>query len=86
MVQLVKYIRYNNVYQPIVLLLEELKKLGENTSARRSIYRELLFLSFVAMGRENIDQGMGQGQIFLGTNSYHLIWVPGNAGLMPPVD
>ncbi|XP_038076059.1 C-myc promoter-binding protein-like [Patiria miniata] len=56
MVQLVKYIRYNNVYQPIVLLLEELKKLGDNTAGRRSIYRELLFLSFVAMGRENIDQ------------------------------
>ncbi|XP_033633840.1 C-myc promoter-binding protein-like isoform X2 [Asterias rubens] len=55
MVQLVKYIRYNNVYQPIVLLLEELKKLGEDQSGRRSIYRELLFLSFVAMGRENID-------------------------------
>ena len=58
MLQLVKYIRYNNVYQPIVLLLEELKKLGTDTSARRSIYRELLFLSFVAMGRENIDHGM----------------------------
>uniref|UniRef100_A0A669BZN5 DENN domain containing 4C n=1 Tax=Oreochromis niloticus TaxID=8128 RepID=A0A669BZN5_ORENI len=43
---IVRNIQTNDVYGPINLLIREIK---------RSVYREILFLSLVALGRENID-------------------------------
>ncbi|KAL4640325.1 DENN domain-containing protein 4C [Arapaima gigas] len=47
-------IQANNVTEPIELLLQEVNKDPE-LKHQRSIYREILFLSLVALGRENID-------------------------------
>ncbi|XP_076828543.1 DENN domain-containing protein 4C [Brachyhypopomus gauderio] len=51
---IVRSIQTNDVYGPINLLLREIKKRPEG-KRQRSIYREILFLSLVALGRENID-------------------------------
>lgn len=57
MLQIVKCIRYDNVHIPITMLLDEYKRLGVEKCERRGIYHDLLFLTFTALGRENIDQG-----------------------------
>uniref|UniRef100_A0AAY3ZWX2 DENN/MADD domain containing 4C n=1 Tax=Denticeps clupeoides TaxID=299321 RepID=A0AAY3ZWX2_9TELE len=49
---IVRSIQTNDVYSPINLLLREIKRHPE---VKRSIYREILFLSLVSLGRENID-------------------------------
>ncbi|KAF5907052.1 DENN domain-containing protein 4C isoform X1, partial [Clarias magur] len=51
---IVRNIQTNNVYDPINLLLSEIKQHPE-VKRQRSIYRQILFLSLVALGRENID-------------------------------
>uniref|UniRef100_A0A8B9L070 DENN domain containing 4C n=1 Tax=Astyanax mexicanus TaxID=7994 RepID=A0A8B9L070_ASTMX len=51
---IVRSIQTNDVYGPINLLLREIKRHPE-LKRQRSIYREILFLSLVALGRENID-------------------------------
>lgn len=51
---IVRSIQTNDVYGPINLLLREIKRHPE-VKRQRSIYREILFLSLVALGRENID-------------------------------
>uniref|UniRef100_A0A673JQJ6 UDENN domain-containing protein n=1 Tax=Sinocyclocheilus rhinocerous TaxID=307959 RepID=A0A673JQJ6_9TELE len=51
---IVRSIQTNDVYGPINMLLREIKKRPE-VKRQRSIYREILFLSLVALGRENID-------------------------------
>uniref|UniRef100_A0A8C9VE89 DENN domain containing 4C n=1 Tax=Scleropages formosus TaxID=113540 RepID=A0A8C9VE89_SCLFO len=51
---IVRNIQSNDVTKPIELLLQEVKKHPE-AKRQRSIYREILFLSLVALGRENID-------------------------------
>ncbi|XP_068131115.1 C-myc promoter-binding protein isoform X2 [Hyperolius riggenbachi] len=51
---LVKSIKCNNVYGPMSQILESLQNSQKNMR-QRSLYRELLFLSLVALGRENID-------------------------------
>ncbi|KAM9312751.1 C-myc promoter-binding protein [Gastrophryne carolinensis] len=51
---LVKGIKNNNVYGPMSKILETLQHNQRNTR-QRSLYREILFLSLVALGRENID-------------------------------
>ncbi|XP_023676707.1 DENN domain-containing protein 4C-like isoform X2 [Paramormyrops kingsleyae] len=51
---IVRSIQTNDVYGPINLLLREIKRCP-NVKRQRSIYREILFLSLVALGRENID-------------------------------
>ncbi|XP_071480553.1 C-myc promoter-binding protein-like [Diadema antillarum] len=55
MLQIVKLIRYNNVFIPITMLLDEFQRQNIPIGSHRSIYRELLFLSFIALGRENVD-------------------------------
>ncbi|XP_020646037.3 DENN domain-containing protein 4C isoform X2 [Pogona vitticeps] len=45
-------IQHNDVIKPINLLLEKAKQDGKR---QRSFYREILFLSLVSLGRENID-------------------------------
>uniref|UniRef100_A0A8C5AK66 DENN domain-containing protein 4C n=1 Tax=Gadus morhua TaxID=8049 RepID=A0A8C5AK66_GADMO len=47
-------IQTNDVYGPMDLLIRELKR-RPRPNRQRSIYREILFLSLVALGRENID-------------------------------
>uniref|UniRef100_A0A3P9Q4E5 DENN domain containing 4C n=1 Tax=Poecilia reticulata TaxID=8081 RepID=A0A3P9Q4E5_POERE len=51
----VRNIQTNDVYGPINLLLREIKRRPDGVTRQRSIYREILFLSLVALGRENID-------------------------------
>ncbi|XP_074851074.1 DENN domain-containing protein 4C [Carettochelys insculpta] len=45
-------IQYNDVVKPINLLLQKIKP---DIKRQRSFYREILFLSLVSLGRENID-------------------------------
>ncbi|KAK2860551.1 hypothetical protein Q7C36_004717 [Tachysurus vachellii] len=51
---IVRNIQTNDVYGPINLLLREIKRHPE-VKRQRSIYRQILFLSLVSLGRENID-------------------------------
>ncbi|XP_063326196.1 DENN domain-containing protein 4C-like isoform X2 [Pelmatolapia mariae] len=52
---IVRNIQTNDVYGPINLLIREIKRRPEGFKRQRSVYREILFLSLVALGRENID-------------------------------
>ncbi|XP_060887886.1 DENN domain-containing protein 4C isoform X4 [Labrus mixtus] len=52
---IVRNIQTNDVYGPINLLIREIKRRPEGVKRQRSIYRDILFLSLVALGRENID-------------------------------
>ncbi|KAM6894658.1 DENN domain-containing protein 4C isoform 2-T2 [Lycodopsis pacificus] len=52
---IVRNIQTNDVYGPISLLIREIKQRPEGAKRQRSIYREILFLSLVALGKENID-------------------------------
>uniref|UniRef100_A0A3P8VJL9 DENN domain containing 4C n=1 Tax=Cynoglossus semilaevis TaxID=244447 RepID=A0A3P8VJL9_CYNSE len=52
---IVRNIQTNDVYGPINLLIREIKRLPEGVKRQRSVYRDILFLSLVALGRENID-------------------------------
>ncbi|XP_019514611.1 PREDICTED: DENN domain-containing protein 4C isoform X1 [Hipposideros armiger] len=45
-------IQHNDVLKPINLLLQQMKP---DKKRQRSLYREILFLSLVSLGRENID-------------------------------
>uniref|UniRef100_A0A4W3INZ3 DENN domain containing 4C n=1 Tax=Callorhinchus milii TaxID=7868 RepID=A0A4W3INZ3_CALMI len=51
---IVRSIQTNDVFGPICLLLREISKHPGNKQ-QRSMYREILFLSLVALGKENID-------------------------------
>ncbi|XP_069079005.1 C-myc promoter-binding protein isoform X2 [Pleurodeles waltl] len=51
---MVNSIQMNDVHQPMTQMLEILSK-SSNLKRQRSLYREILFLSLVALGRENID-------------------------------
>lgn len=51
---MVKSIKMNDVYGPMSQILETLNKCP-HFKRQRSLYREILFLSLVALGRENID-------------------------------
>ncbi|KAM4040053.1 C-myc promoter-binding protein isoform 1-T1 [Anomaloglossus baeobatrachus] len=51
---LVRSIKSNNVYVPMSQILESLQH-SPKSPRQRSLYREILFLSLVALGRENID-------------------------------
>ncbi|KAI5609538.1 DENN domain-containing protein 4C isoform X2 [Silurus asotus] len=51
---IVRNIQTNDVLAPITLLLREIKRHPE-VKRQRSIYRQIMFLSLVALGRENID-------------------------------
>uniref|UniRef100_A0A671YYK6 DENN domain containing 4C n=1 Tax=Sparus aurata TaxID=8175 RepID=A0A671YYK6_SPAAU len=52
---IVRNIQTNDVYGPINLLIREIKRRPEGVKRQRSIYRDILFLSLVALGKENID-------------------------------
>ncbi|KAG8440772.1 hypothetical protein GDO86_006491 [Hymenochirus boettgeri] len=51
---LVRSIKNNNVYGPMSQILAYVQQFPGKTR-QRSLYREILFLSLVALGRENID-------------------------------
>uniref|UniRef100_A0A5S6K7Z7 Ran-binding protein 9 n=1 Tax=Xenopus tropicalis TaxID=8364 RepID=A0A5S6K7Z7_XENTR len=51
---IVRSIKNNNVYGPVSQILDCIKQVPGRTR-QRSLYREILFLSLVALGRENID-------------------------------
>ncbi|KAM6119472.1 LOW QUALITY PROTEIN: C-myc promoter-binding protein [Pterocles gutturalis] len=51
---MVKSIKMNDVYGPMSQMLERLNK-WPHIKRQRSLYREILFLSLVALGRDNID-------------------------------
>ncbi|XP_053574510.1 C-myc promoter-binding protein isoform X2 [Bombina bombina] len=51
---LVKSIKMNNVYDPISQILDFMQRISE-CKRQRSLYREILFLTLVALGRDNID-------------------------------
>ncbi|XP_033023860.1 C-myc promoter-binding protein [Lacerta agilis] len=51
---MVKSIKMNDVYGPMSQILERLNKWPQ-MKRQRSLYREILFLSLVALGRDNID-------------------------------
>ncbi|XP_043575050.1 DENN domain-containing protein 4C isoform X1 [Chiloscyllium plagiosum] len=51
---IVRSIQTNDVFGPMCLILKESSKHPE-IKRQRSMYREILFLSLVALGRENID-------------------------------
>ncbi|XP_059352777.1 DENN domain-containing protein Crag-like isoform X2 [Daphnia carinata] len=57
--ELLRGIQYNDMLRPLKQISSELVKRKTKTgliARHHGIYRELLFLSFVAIGRENIDQ------------------------------
>uniref|UniRef100_A0A8C4S4X4 DENN domain containing 4C n=1 Tax=Erpetoichthys calabaricus TaxID=27687 RepID=A0A8C4S4X4_ERPCA len=51
---IVRSIQTNDVYTPINLLIREIKR-HPDVKRQRSVYREILFLSVVSLGKENID-------------------------------
>ncbi|KAG2466521.1 DEN4C protein, partial [Polypterus senegalus] len=51
---IVRSIQTNDVYTPINLLIREIKR-HPDIKRQRSVYREILFLSLVSLGKENID-------------------------------
>ncbi|KAL8197432.1 UNVERIFIED_CONTAM: C-myc promoter-binding protein [Gekko kuhli] len=51
---MVKSIKMNDVYGPMSQILDRLNKCPQ-IKRQRSLYREILFLSLVALGRDNID-------------------------------
>lgn len=60
MKQVVAGIEMNNMLTSLKTLVTERLKAGAVSGREKhsySIYRDLLFLSFVSLGRENIDQG-----------------------------
>ncbi|XP_078097285.1 C-myc promoter-binding protein isoform X2 [Mustelus asterias] len=51
---IVKSIQMNDIYKPISKILEALS-IQPHFKRQRSLYREILFLSLVALGKDNID-------------------------------
>ncbi|XP_029430957.1 C-myc promoter-binding protein isoform X2 [Rhinatrema bivittatum] len=54
LMSMVRSIKMNDVYGPMTQILETQSKLP-TCKRQRSLYRQILFLSLVALGRENID-------------------------------
>ncbi len=50
-------IEQNDLYNPIGLFIKESSKSIRRRIRRRSMYREILFLAIVALGREKISYG-----------------------------
>ncbi|XP_017269921.1 DENN domain-containing protein 4C isoform X2 [Kryptolebias marmoratus] len=70
----VRNIQTNDVFGPIMLLTREIRRRPAGVKRQRSIYREILFLSLVALGRENIDVEAFNREyrmVFKGLNSDH---------------
>lgn len=57
MYQIISSIQRSDMLNAIKQVMGGRRRLGQKRRFR-SMYREILFLSFVACGRENIDHGM----------------------------
>jgi hypothetical protein len=57
MYNIISSIQRNDVLTAIKLVVDNRRRLVGRKRRFRSLYREILFLSFVACGRENIDHG-----------------------------
>lgn len=55
--EMVACIEQNDLYNPIQLFIKESSKSIRRRLRRRSMYREILFLAIVALGREKISYG-----------------------------
>lgn len=55
--QIISNIQCNDVLSPIKILMSGRRRLRVYKKKFRSIYREILYLAFVACGRDNIDPG-----------------------------
>jgi hypothetical protein len=55
--EIVACIEQNDVYNPIRLFIKESSKSIRRRIRRRSMYREILFLAIVALGREKLSYG-----------------------------
>ncbi|XP_013793126.1 C-myc promoter-binding protein-like [Limulus polyphemus] len=55
MCHILKSIQCNDLLSPMSLLINERRKHQSGRRCYHSIYRSMLFLCFVALGRENID-------------------------------
>ena len=56
--QIITNIQCNDVLSPIKLVMNGRRRFRPRKSRFRSMYREILFLSFSSCGRENIDHGI----------------------------
>ncbi len=54
---IVDCIERNDLYNPIRLFIKESSKSIRRRMRRRSMYREILFLAIVALGREKLSYG-----------------------------
>ena len=55
--EIISCIEQNDLFNPIRLFIKESSKSIRRRSRRRSMYREILFLAIVALGREKISYG-----------------------------
>jgi len=55
--EIVACIEQNDLYNPIRLFIKESSKSIRRRMRRRSMYREILFLAIVALGREKLSYG-----------------------------
>ena len=58
MTQIINNIKVSDMTSGVKILANEKLKTSCPEKHSYSIYRDLLFLSFISLGRENIDQGM----------------------------
>lgn len=64
---MVSSIEQNDLHNPVQLFIRESSKSIRRRFRRRSMYRELLFLAIIALGREKISYG---------EKSFHLSIIP----------
>ena len=59
----VESIKKNDVVSPLKLLMDHRRKMKKQrpTLKYRSMYRDILYLSFAALDRDNIDHGKTDG-------------------------
>lgn len=55
--QIIESIMCNDLLTPIKLVMNCRRRLRLRKSRHRSMYRDIVFLAFVACGKENIDNG-----------------------------
>lgn len=55
--QIIESIMCNDLLTPIKLVMNCRRRLRLRKSRHRSMYRDIVFLAFLACGKENIDHG-----------------------------
>lgn len=65
MEMIIASIRCNDLLEPLRKLQNERQKLkGRGVTRSHSIYRDILFLAFIVLGRDNIHQGKTMSVMF----------------------